>query len=179
MPAYIAILRGINVGGRNKIRMADLAELFTRLRFRDTTTYIQSGNIVFRAGSGSDTAIAGKIEKAIAERFGFEVPVIVRSAGEMRATVAANPFLKERGIDRSKLHLTFLDTDPDPALATKLAEIDYPPDRFVLIGRDIFLHCPATYGGTKLSNTFFERKLKVRATTRNWKTVTTLLKMAG
>jgi len=175
----IALLRGINVGGKNKIRMADLSAFFERLKYRDIRTYIQSGNVVFRMSNGPSDKIAARIAKAIDDRFGYEVAVIARTAGQMRATVAANPFLKERGIDTDKLHVTFLAREPAPELVSALGGISYPPDRFAVIGHDVFVHCPVRYGGTKLSNAFFERKLKVPATTRNLKTVLTLVEMAG
>ncbi len=177
MQTCIAILRGINVGGKNKIRMPDLVALFERLKFRDVRTYIQSGNVVFRVSNGPPEKIATRIEKGIADRFGYDVPVIVRTAEQMQSTVAANPFLKERGIHTEKLHVTFLAGPPAPTFSEREIHAPYPPDRFAVIGCDVFVHCPEKYGGTKLSNAFFERKLKVRATTRNWKTVKTLLAM--
>ena len=178
MTTFVSILRGINVGGHRSIRMADLNALFESLKFRDVATYVQSGNVVFKATAGTTAKIAGRIETAISERFGFDVPVLVRSANEMKTTVAGNPFVKERGIGLDKLHVTFLGSLPDVALVENLTGEEYYPDRFVINGRDVYLHCPDKYGGTKLSNAFFERKLRVCATTRNWKTVTTLLAMA-
>jgi uncharacterized protein (DUF1697 family) len=97
----------------------------------------------------------------------------------MRQILSSNPFLNEKGIDPEKLHVTFLENEPDPAFVRKTQMIEFPIDRFRIIGKDVFLHCPGGYGNTKLSNAFFENKLKVKATTRNWRSVGKLAEMAG
>lgn len=178
METYISILRGINVGAHKKIQMTDLKVLYGDLKFKNVTTYIQSGNVIFKANKQSDEVLAHKIEKAIYERYGFEVPVIIRSAEEMKNIIAVNPFLKEPNINEEKLHVTFLTETPDKAKIESIKDLDYSPDRFIIIDKKIFLYCPNGYGITKLSNNFFENKLKVSATTRNWKTVNKLVEIA-
>ncbi|MBF9251987.1 DUF1697 domain-containing protein [Pontibacter sp. 172403-2] len=180
METFISILRGINVSGQKKILMADLKALFENLGFENVSTYIQSGNVVFTAPEGSNgKELAGKIEAAIAEKYNFHVPVIIRTAAEMENILAVNPFLKDMSIDQEKLHVTFLNEIPEQEKLESIKGFHSPPDQFVIIGREVFLHCPDKYGETKLSNKFFENKLKVAATTRNWKTVARLANMAA
>ena len=176
---YISILRGINVSGQKKILMADLKVLYETLKFTDVTTYIQSGNVVFRADKKTAGAeLARKIEQAISKKYKFDVPVIVRTADEMKKAMASNPFVKDKKIDVDKLHVTFLSDAPEEINLESIKKIDFSPDQFVIIDKDVFLHCPQSYGEPKLSNKFVESRLKVTATTRNWKTVHTLADMA-
>jgi|SRR6218665_1110935 len=179
MKVYISILRGINVGQR-KVLMTDLKALYEGLKFKDVITYIQSGNVIFKAETKlSDEALAATIEQALLKKYAFEVPVIIRSAEEIAALIKKNPFLKDKKIDLDKLHVTFLAQLPEKAKTDTLKDVDFPPDQFVIIGKEVFVHCPESYGETKLSNKFFESKLNVRATTRNWKTVNKLLELAS
>lgn len=178
MTQYLSILRGINVSGHRKLPMKELKALYGSLGFTEVQTYIQSGNAVFRA-SGTAAKLAEQIEEAIRAQYGYEVPVIVVTQQELRAIVEENPFLGERDIETDKLHVTLLAEKPGNEAAAKLVDIDYSPDRFVLSGKAVYLYCPGGYGNTKLSNAFFENKLKVKATTRNWKTMNTLLDMMG
>jgi len=178
MPKYIAILRGINVGGNRKILMKDLFVLFEEMGFQKVETYIQSGNVVFEANQKlSNADLELKIQSAINEKFGFEVSVIVRSADEWAESIANNPFWKEVNADIDRLHLTCLKEIPSPALLEKIKEYQFLPDRFEIIGKDVYVFCAAGYGTSKLTNPFFESKLKVPATTRNWKTVLKLHEM--
>lgn len=178
MQAFISILRGINVSGQKKILMTDLKSLYQSLKFSDVNTYIQSGNVSFKTNEKlSDVQLAQKIEKAIYKKYAFEVPIIIRNKDEMKKITSSNPFLKEKDIDKKKLHVTFLSQIPGNAEIDSLAKIDYSPDRFIISGKEIYLHIPESYGETKLSNSFFEKKLKVKATTRNWNTVNQLLEM--
>jgi len=178
MQTYISILRGINVSGQKKIQMTDLKMLYEDLKFKNVTTYIQSGNIIFEANKQRDEALAKKIENAINEKYHFHVPVIIRSIEEMKNTLVVNPLLKEPNIVIEKLHVTFLEELPDKAKVDNIKDIDYSPDKFIIIGKEIFLYCPNGYGITKLSNNFFENKLRVNATTSNWKTLNKLVEMA-
>ena len=180
MQSYIAILRGINVSGKNKILMEDLRSLLSEMKLKDAKTYIQSGNIVFKSdGKLSNEKLATKIEAGIKKKFGFDVPVIVRSEKELQKAIAANPFLKDKKANPERMHITFLSAFPEKKLLGQLESFSSPPDQFHVDGMEVFLHCPVSYGETKLSNKFFESKLKVTATTRNWKTVNTLLEMCG
>ena len=171
MPAYVALLRGINVGGARKVPMSDLRALFATLGHTGVQTYIQSGNVVFGAKAGTPARVRSAIEKAIEAEFGFEVSVLLRTAADLAAVVKRNPY----GADA---YVTFLDDSAAPARVKAIDAKEYAPDEFVVQGREIFVRCPNGYGRTKLNNTFFERKLATTATTRNWKTVTTLLEWA-
>ena len=176
MVAYVAMLRGINVGGKNKIKMSDLQALFVGLGHADVTTYIQSGNVVFTSGAKSAAAVTAAIEQRIVREFGAEVSIVLRTKAELAKVIAGNPFADG---DLAKVHVTFLAKKPEAPLVRALAEHRSPPDEFRIVGREVYLRCPNGYGKTKLNNTFWERKLKVGATTRNWNTVTKLFELAG
>lgn len=179
MKTYISILRGINVGGR-KVLMSDLKALYEGLKFRDIVTYIQSGNVIFKTDTKlTGTALAVKIEQALLKKYAFEIPVIVRSLDEIKQVLAANPFLKDKTVNREKLHVTFLSELPAEERTDSIKDVRFLPDAFVLAGKEIYIHCPVSYGETKLSNKFFESKLKVPATTRNWNTVNKLAELAA
>lgn len=178
MQKFVSILRGINVSGQKKILMADLKELYEQLNFRKVSTYIQSGNVVFESNEGTtDEELAETIEQAIYKEYNFDVPVIIRRKYEIKRMVSANPFLKEKNIDLRKLHVTFLSTFPEKENLANIFNYNFPPDRFVISDKEVFLHIPGSYGETKLSNKFFENKLEVNATTRNWNTVLKLAEM--
>ena len=179
MQTYISILRGINVGGSKPLKMIDLKAMLEKLGFEDVVTYIQSGNVVFKTPTNEPAEkISETIEKAIQKKFGFDVPVITTSADELKKVIHNNPFIKRKGIQLDKLHVTFLGTLPESSFVTVVAKLDFSPDEFVIRGREIYLHCPDGYGNTRLSNNFFENKLFVKATTRNWNTVNKLWEMA-
>ena len=179
MPKYIAILRGINVGGRRKILMVDLKKLFQELGFTNIQTYIQSGNVVFETSSSDDNAtLSNKIEQIISKTYGFEVPVILRTANEIEQAISNNPFFKNK-TEVEGLFLTFLKSIPSAVELENIKSFDFSPDKFEIVGKDIFGFCFGKYHKTKLSNQFFESKLKVSATTRNWKTVINLQQMAS
>ena len=179
MTHYISILRGINVGGKRRILMSDLMSLYQRLDFSNVTTFIQSGNVIFDLKRPQDANnIAAQIERSILEAFGFNVPVIVRTSEEMRKIIASNPFLKEPNIDINTLHLTFLSSVPSKTYIEELEKTNFLPDRYVISGKDIYSNCSGRYSDSKLTNSFFEKKLKVTATTRNWKTVGQIYKIA-
>ena len=178
MGTYIAMLRGINVGARNKIKMTDLDALCVGLGHTAVVTYIQSGNVVFKSRSKSAAALASSIEARITRDLGLDVRVLVRTHAELAKVVRVNPFLKS-GADPARLHVTFLDAAPDAALTRAVGEYDAGVDEFRVIGREVFLHCPDGYGNTKINNGFFEKRLKAIATTRNWNTVNKLAELAG
>jgi uncharacterized protein (DUF1697 family) len=177
MPAYVAILRGINVAGHNPIGMERLRGLCNGLGFQKVETYVQSGNVVFQTNSENPVTLSKSISGAILESFGFDVPVIVRTSKEIRSVIANNPFLKEKEIDSSKLHVTFLSETPQKGTLKKLEALAMSPDRFYSAPHEIYLYCPGGYGRTKLSNNAIEKVLSVNATTRNWKTTNTLFEM--
>ena len=172
------MLRGINVSGQNPIRMPDLKAMYASLGFYAVTTYVQSGNVIFTCADQDLTEIVGMIEMGIERSFGFTVPVILRTRAEFGRIIQANPFIFGRNVDVEKLHVTFLRAEPPAALLSNLAAPVAGVDEFALIGREIYLYCPNGYGRTKYSNDYFERKLKLSATTRNWKTVNALSDIA-
>ena len=176
MATYVALLRGINVGGARKISMRDLASLLAELGLEDVVTYIQSGNVVFRAPSGGP-ALAARIEEAIEAATGHDVSVLLRTPTELTRLVTANPYLSGDAAG-SKLHVVFLDRKPANAAAAKLDPDRSPPDELSLHGTEIYLRFPNGSGKTKLTLDYFERTLGVRATARNWNTVLKLLELA-
>jgi uncharacterized protein (DUF1697 family) len=176
--SYIALLRGINVGGHKIIKMDALREAFVKMGFGDVATYVQSGNVVFKAPMKVSGDLAKKIEEMLLRRFNMTVPVMVRTAEEMRAALRNNPFLKEKGIAPDTLHVTFLSQAPQKTAVKGLDAIAAGPDRFHCCGQEIYLHCPNGFAGTKLSINVFEKLLMVGATTRNWNTVNKLWEMA-
>jgi uncharacterized protein (DUF1697 family) len=174
MSRYVALLRSVNVAGRS-LGMARLREVLTDAGFSDVVTYIQSGNVVFTSASRSAQAAATRAETAIKESFRVDVPVLVRTRGELERVVERQPFAKRH--DPKSLHVTFLSAR---ATATRAGAIDgtrYLPDEFVVDGHQVYVACPNGYGRTKLNNTFFERSLQTVATTRNWNTVRKLLEL--
>lgn len=177
MTVCLSILRGINVSGQKVIKMLELKAMFEQMGFTAVTTYIQSGNVIFESkiSQGLNQLIMQKIK----ETFSFDIPVQVFSKEELINVVERNPFLKRKNIALDKLHVTFLEQIPVKENVEKIMTLDYAPDEFVIIDKAVYLHCPNGYGKTKLHNNFFEDKLKVKATTRNWKTTTTLLGMMG
>ena len=178
MQTYIAILRGINVSGHKLIKMDALKQLFEELNFKNSRTYIQSGNVIFESKKVDTKSLETKIEKQILKTFGFEVPVLVKEKEELKNVLDQNPFLTKRKEDPTKLHVTFLSTVAEQGYIDMLLQGEYQKDEFIISDKCVYLFCPDGYGNTKLSNTFFENKLKVKATTRNWKTVIELNKLA-
>lgn len=175
MTSYVAMLRGINVGGHAKVSMVDLRDSFAEMGFDAPRTYIQSGNLLF-ATSTAPAKLRTMLEEGLEARFGLEIKVVLRTGAQLADVVARNP-LASGGRDPSKLHVTFLATKP--ATSTPSGPRTFLPDEFRLSGREVYVHCPEGYGRTKLNNAFFERSLDVVATTRTWRTVTTLADMAS
>ena len=176
MQTFIALLRGINVSGQKKIRMADLKKLFEALGYRAVQTYIQSGNVVFRADTPAGEAgpaISGKILDA----YGFEVDVLIRRPEDLGHILDHNPFL-ERGEDPERLYVTFLAEAPAPELIENLRANDYSPEAWQHSGQTIYFFSPLGYGRAKMNNNFFEKKLRTICTTRNWRTVQVLYDMS-
>lgn len=176
MQTYISILRGINVSGHKLIKMDALKTLFESLNFKNVKTYIQSGNIVFKCKTTKTPDLEKKIASQIKKEFDFDVPVMVKEIDELTAVLNQNPFIGK--YDITKLHVTFLSETPEKAAIDKVKEGKYAEDEFIVIEKSVYLFCPNGYGNTKLTNTFFENKFKVIATTRNWKTITELVNIA-
>jgi uncharacterized protein (DUF1697 family) len=177
MNTYIALLRGINVSGQKQIKMTELKALFEELKFSDVQTYIQSGNVIFKSKEDQVNKLESKVAKAIREKFGFDVKIIVKTPKEFEYVLKNNPFIKKKK-EAERLYTTFLSEVPSTEKIKKLKETDYSPEEYTIDGKNIFMFFPDGYGKARLSNNLFENKLKVFATTRNWKTVNTLWKMA-
>ena len=177
MQTYIAILRGINVSGQKLIKMDKLREALASLGFSNLATYIQSGNVVFQAATEDNLTLAQKIHNRIEEIFGFDVPVIVRTQGEWQQVVDCFPF--EGKTELNRLMITFLEEKPAHIPKEEIDSLKASKDEVVYGEKEIYLYVPDGYGKSKLDNNTLERKLKVRATTRNWKTTLTLLKMVN
>lgn len=178
MTTYISMLRGINVGGQNKIKMETLRQLYAGLGFSYVQSYIQSGNVIFQSKSTDISLLEKTISAAIRETFGLEVPVLILTVRDMEQAVQKNPYRLDSSKDPGTIHLTFLSAIPEVSLLEKISSAAYVPDEFRVIGKVIYIHCPEGYGRTKLTNTFFENKLKLKATSRNLKTATELTERA-
>lgn len=176
--AHVALLRGVNVGGANRLPMRDLAEIFRDAGCADVRTYIQSGNVVFAASGSLARRVPGLVSEAVRRRFGVDTPLLIRTAAELAAVVRRNPFLKS-GADPATLHVVFLRDRPGPAGVARLDPGVSPPDEFRVLGCEVYLRCPDGIGRSKLTMPYFESRLKTTGTTRNWRTVLTLLEMAG
>jgi uncharacterized protein (DUF1697 family) len=177
MPTFVALLRGINVGGKTMISMPALRSMLAAMGFEDVTTYIQSGNLVLSSSTGDAGELAVAIEERIAETFGLSTAVLMRTPAELTEIAGSNPFLG-RETDPLKLHVVFLSDTPS---ATALKELDpkrSPPDEFSVRGREIYLHLPNGFGRSKLTIDYFEKRLGVRATARNWRTVNKLIELS-
>jgi uncharacterized protein (DUF1697 family) len=178
MPTYISLLRGINVSGQKSIRMAEMTHLYETLGLKMVQTYLQSGNIVFESDEFDGSILVDRIEAKIEKTFGFHVAVFIRTLGEFRHIFNHNPFLRDRNEDPAKLYVSFLYSLPKKELVNRLTAQISEEDKFIPGEKEIYLFCLHGYGKTKLSNNYFEKKLSVSATTRNWNTVTALIKMA-
>ena len=176
MKKYVAIIRGINVGGHNRVNMKQLREALEKLKFQEVQTYIQSGNIVFRSEETSVPSLESAVGKVLKSKFDVTVPVIVRDEKEWKKTVRGNPFL-DRTEELTKLLVTFLSARPAPADVKAIAQESFPHDEFAVLGKDVYVFCKEGYGKTDIPNLFFEKKLRVNGTTRNWRTVLEIEKM--
>jgi len=178
MQKYIAILRGINVGGHRKILMKDLRDLLQKLNFENVQTYIQSGNVIFEFDDKvSKPDIENQITNSIKTKYGFDVPVIVRKENDLFEILNSNPFIKSDDFDINRLAITFLGEIPAADKVTLIEQIDFSPDKFKIIGNNAFVYCSGKYSESKITNQFFENKLKTNATTRNWKTIKKLCEL--
>lgn len=177
MSRYVALLRGINVGGHRVLKMADLRAILVAAGARDAVTYIQSGNAVFDHAARSAATLVAELEARIAEATGFAVTVVARTAAEWAAVVAANPF-PEAGPD--ELHVSFLAARPPADVLAGLDPAAFVPERFALVQREIYLHLPDGLGRSKLAGALGKVKaIAPTATARNWRTVLKLHELAA
>jgi uncharacterized protein (DUF1697 family) len=178
MTVAVSLLRAINLGGKNTVRMDALRAAHEGLGLKDVQTYIQSGNAVFRTKLKNPNAIGRQLEDAIEKSHGFRPPVIVRTAAELRDVVARNPFAGRKDVEPNKLAVLFLAGKPEPAAAEKLRGIKVGPEEFHLSGSELYVYFPEGMGRSKFSAALVDKTLQTTATARNWNTVTKLLAMA-
>jgi uncharacterized protein (DUF1697 family) len=178
MKTYISMIRGINVGGK-RVKMADLKDLYLSLNLKNVTSYIQSGNVIFRTENNDSDGISKEIQEKILDVFGYEVTVIIKTLDEFKNIIDALPFDIE---EQEHLYLTFLSDKPQ----NNLHEIDLSGvngikegEKLIISSKEVYLYLPYGYGRTKLNNNFLEKKLHLNATTRNWKTVNKLYQIAS
>ena len=177
MARFVALLRGINVAGHQPVKMAALRAVFAGLGCAAVQTYLQSGNVVCDAPRAAPEKLAQAVAETLRRDLGVSAAVLVLPARRWAQVVAGNPFLQERGLDATKLHVTFPLQPPTAAALAKLETLPKGPDLIVASGGVLYLHCPEGYGRSKLSNVPLERALQVEATTRNWNTVTALQRL--
>jgi uncharacterized protein (DUF1697 family) len=176
MTVYVALLRGVNVGGKT-LEMGELVKLFESGGLKEVRTYIQSGNVIFATREKDVRNLKARLQERIAERFGLDVSVILRTCEELRQIIENNPLLSSGSRELERLHVTFLEDEPkngQPPTSSKKTN-----DEFRLAGKEVYLYCPDGYGKTVYSNSFFEKHLGVRATTRNWRTVEKLYEISA
>ena len=171
MNAFIIILRGINVSGKNKLLMQELRDLLNELNFENVQTYIQSGNIVLSTVDDKEN-VATKIQEAIKTQFSYEIPVLVKTVAAWKQAIANNPY---KEVEAKQQYFTFLS---EKSNVTQI-EVNAKEDEFTIIDDVVYVNAVGGYGKTKLNNNFFEKKLKVTATTRNLKTTMKLLDLTG
>lgn len=174
---HVALLRGVNVGGKNRLPMKALVAMFCDSGCRDVRTYIQSGNVLFKAETALVRRVPALIAEGISARFGFNVPIVMRTVPELADVASNNPFL-ERGADPKTLHVAFLLDRPSRSSIAELEPDRSPPDEFAVHGREVYLRCPNGVARSKLTTQYFDSKLKTTSTVRNWRTVMKLLELA-
>ena len=173
---HLALLRGINVGGKNKLPMSALVEMFVKARCKDVRTYIQSGNVIFSAPPSVAATVPDRVTTQILEQFGFPAPVILRRTEQLRDVVLHHPFL-QAGVDLETLYVMFLASTPSAPNVEKLDPDRSPPDAFRVLGQEVYLHLPHGVANSKLTNAYFDSKLATIGTSRNWRTTTKLLEL--
>lgn len=174
----VAMLRGVNVGGHQKISMAALRTLCTSLGLRDVQTYIQSGNLVFREDGEDPVKLALRLEKAIEAGFGFRPAVIVRTASELRKVIAKNPFAGREGVEPNRLLVVFMNSAPPKQARDQLLGLPCEPEELRINGREVYIYYPQGMAHPKISLVKMEKTLRCASTGRNWNTVNKLMTMA-
>lgn len=172
---HIALLRGINVGGKNKLPMKQLVSIFEAAGCTDVQTYIQSGNVVFAASAALLKQLATRIPHAIEAELGLSVPVVLRSATQFAKAVRANPFSDEAAADPKSVHVSFLRDKPTRRALARLDPNRSPPDEIRCVGSEIYTYCPNGVARSKFTAAYFDRELETVCTARNWRTTLKLL----
>jgi uncharacterized protein (DUF1697 family) len=178
MGVVICMLRGVNVGAHNRLKMEDLRAMCAWMKLRHAQTYVQSGNVVFRTDERDVAKLTRNIEDAIEKKFGFRCDVICRTTAEMKRVVARNPFAKRVGIEPGKLHVTFFGTDPGEPGRAKVRGIQADPEELFMERRECYIHFPNGAGRSKLAWSEIPKMLEVTGTARNWNSVMKMLEMA-
>jgi uncharacterized protein (DUF1697 family) len=178
MAVIISMLRGVNLGPYNRIKMEALRELYSSLRLRDPQTYVQSGNVIFGTEETNLYQLAKRIEKAIEREFGFQSDVILRTTAELRRVIARNPFAKRKGIEPRKFLVNFLAREPGADACEALRSLKSEPEEVFIDGRELYIYYPNGMARPKLSWPTIDRILRTRGTGRNWNSVTKLLELA-
>ena len=178
MATYVILLRGINVSGQKKIIMSELKTMLQNLDFAMVRTYVQSGNIVLKSDLGSPLKVSQIIKKGIYDTFGFDVPVLAKTYFDLKEIMARPPFIGHHEMETKKWYYVLLKEVPNTELAFKLQQEQFPNEQFIILNNCVYLSCDQGYGKTKCDNNFFEKRLKVQATTRNHRTMMKLLAMA-
>src|SRR6266567_4971758 len=178
MAVIISMLRGVNVGGHNRLKMEALRACYESIKLSDPRTYVQSGNVIFATKEKDMARLVQRIEKAIETTFGFRSDVILRTAAELKHVVTRNPFAKCEGIEPGKLLVTFLPADPGPEARQAVLGIKADPEEMFLSSRELYTYYPNGIGRSKLPFALVERALKVRGTSRNWNSLLKMLEMA-
>jgi uncharacterized protein (DUF1697 family) len=179
MGTHIALLRGIDVGGKNRVPMKTLAACFEQNGCSEVSTHIQSGNVIFSASAAHARGVPERVVASLARELGVEVPILVRSARNIDDVFANNPFLKRRGVPAEALHVGFLAARASAARTASLDPERSPGDRFEAVGNAIYLHFPNGVARTRLTVDYFEHQLRTTVTIRNWKPVTKLVELSA
>lgn len=179
MHTYIALFRGINVSGQKIIKMADLKRHFEDCGFRSISTYIQSGNVVFSSNNPDQNDLVQVIRKKITEQYDFDVSVMIKTRADLIHILDSNPFMNDPEKDTARMYFTMLSSVPEAELVEKLQQYDYSPEEYALLNDIVYFYSPKAYGKAKMSNNFFEKKLKVIATTRNLRTLEKLIDLTS
>jgi len=176
METHIALLRGINVAGQKKVPMAELRLLLEGVKFEKVQTYIQSGNVVFQSAIKDQSKLESLIQKAIKSHFGFEVPVLVIAPPTLKSILNSCPFSEE---NKQKSYFTLLKTVPEAENVEVLKAVKLVDEEIEITNTCVYFYSDIGYGKSKCDNNFIERKLKVNATTRNYKTMIKLIDMVS
>jgi uncharacterized protein (DUF1697 family) len=178
MPVFVSMLRGVNVGAHNRIKMDALRAVYESLGLEHPRAYVQSGNIIFRTNEKSPVKLAKKIQAAIVKTFGFSPAVVLRTTGEIRSALTADPFAKRKDIEPDKVLVTFLVAEPSAAASAALSSLKGYPEEMVLKGRELYIYFPNGAGNSKLPWSRVDKLLGVTGTARNWNSITKMLQMA-
>ncbi len=173
---YVALLRGINSGSDKLINMGDLKALMKNFNFANVATVLNNGNVIFDNIVYPSNTLVRVIKGAIMDFFEYDIPVMIKNEVSLRKIIQNNPFLKEEGINKDHLYLTFLDDIPPPHKINLLSYIK-TKDRYAVVENCVYLHIKGPFYKTKLSNRNIERELDILSTTRSWNTVEKLLEL--